>query len=143
MKNTGKIDARPVYRHVPNCLGCGTGNPRGFGLRFTLSDGGVGASFATGKELEGPEGFVHGGAIALLIDEAAAVLVSSRSEAKLMTAKIEAVYKSPAAIGERLTVAARPIRPGKSFFLAGVEVRGEDSRLIAEGRAWFIRRPGS
>ena len=141
MKNTGKIEEAGKYRHVPNCLGCGKDNPRGFGLRFAVSGNEARAELKTGREHEGPAGFVHGGAIALLLDEAAAVLASDRAGNRLMTAKIEVLFKSPAPVGETLGVAARATRPGESFFLAEGEVRGEDSRLVAEGRAWFIRRP--
>ena len=141
MKNTGKIEEAGGDRHVPNCLGCGKDNPWGFGLRFAVSGNEARSELKTGGEHEGPAGFVHGGAIALLLDEAAAVLASARAGNRLMTAKIEVLFKSPAPVGETLSVFARAVRPGESFFLAEGEVRGEDSRLVAEGRAWFIRRP--
>ena len=128
------------YQHVPHCLGCGTGNPKSFELRFRKEGDEVKASLPTGRDFEGPEGFVHGGAISLLIDEAAAVLAASFRGGAFLTAKLEVVFQRPVRIGETLSVSARPLRPGPRFLLAGVDVRGEDSGLVAEGRVWFLHK---
>ena len=53
------------------CFGCGPANPSGLHLEFFLAPDGAVVSSATISNLyEGPQGYLHGGIIATLLDEA-------------------------------------------------------------------------
>jgi hypothetical protein len=58
----------------PHCIVCGTGNPRGLGLRFRLSDDDhrIEATFDCGETFEGYVGLVHGGIVSAVLDGAMA-----------------------------------------------------------------------
>jgi len=67
---TGDACTLALQTH-PNCVVCGRENPRGFHLRFTLTDDGkVSGRFDCSRTLEGYPKQLHGGVIASLLDGA-------------------------------------------------------------------------
>src|SRR5215469_14049106 len=53
-----------------DCFACGQNNPYGLQLVFRLDDNTVVADFAPRKEYQGFPGIVHGGIVAVVLDEA-------------------------------------------------------------------------
>ena len=122
------------------CFGCGPQNPIGLGLTFDW-DGDVYASVWTPqREHQGWADRVHGGLLALVLDEALSRAALETYGLHWVTAELTTRLHAPAAIGEPLRVTAwvKSARP-KLVVCAG-EVQTEASRqLIASGSAKMMR----
>ncbi len=81
-----------------------------------------------------PFGFVHGGAIASLVDAASfwAVFPQVDNRMGLTTVEMKLNYLAPAKTG-RLIGEGRCIKKGKTLALGEAYVRNEDGNLIAHG----------
>ncbi len=51
------------------CFACGTGNPIGLRLRFTITEDSLYTDFSLPREYQGWTGVVHGGILTLIMDE--------------------------------------------------------------------------
>lgn len=62
----------PLFHGAQNrCFGCGQANPVGLRLEFSQSaEGAVISNAIVSDQYEGPRGYLHGGIIATLLDEA-------------------------------------------------------------------------
>jgi acyl-coenzyme A thioesterase PaaI-like protein len=72
MELSSKEHLKP-FAHAPQnrCFGCGPANPTGLHLEFLIAPDGAVVSFpAVGENFEGHPGYLHGGIIATLLDEA-------------------------------------------------------------------------
>jgi uncharacterized protein (TIGR00369 family) len=77
------------------CFGCGPANPGGLQLEFLLSeDRSVVCLTTVSDAFEGHPGFVHGGVIATLLDEAMSKSVRARG-LTAMTGKMDIHYRRP------------------------------------------------
>ena len=65
-------ELRPMDHSAQNrCFGCGAANEHGLHLKFLLAEDGSVVSLSTiSNDYEGPRGYLHGGIIATLLDEA-------------------------------------------------------------------------
>ena len=71
------------FAHAANnaCFGCGPANPNGLHLEFLLADDGSVVSFpVVPNTFEGPPGYLHGGIIATLLDEAMSKAVRAKGQ---------------------------------------------------------------
>ena len=77
------------------CFGCGQANQTGLRLDFLLADDGSVVSFpVVASAFEGHPGYLHGGVIATLLDEAMSKAVRATGSTS-MTRKIEIDYLRP------------------------------------------------
>lgn len=92
--NPGKLT--PMAHQAQNrCFGCGQANPVGLHLEFMLAEDETVLCMATIPDTyEGPKGYVHGGIIATLLDEAMSKAVRARG-LTAMTRNLEADYLRP------------------------------------------------
>lgn len=90
-------------------------------------------------ELKQNQGVIHGGAVASLIDTAAAFAVVTRLEKgeRVSTTDLTIHYLRPVTAG-RLTATARVVRGGRRLFVLSVEVTN-DGRLIATAVTSYIK----
>jgi uncharacterized protein (TIGR00369 family) len=90
-------------------------------------------------ELRQNQGVMHGGAVAALIDTAAAFAVVTRLEKgeRVTTTDLTIHYLRPITEG-RLTATARIIRGGRRLFVLSVEVTNVD-RLVATAVTSYIK----
>lgn len=134
-----------------SCFGCGDHNPIGLHLRFERSGAGVEARHRPRAEDQGFPGFVHGGLLGLLLDEAMAWAMYA-DDIYAVTARMETRFRRPASLERELVVQARIMRSrGRR-----IEVEGElrqvhggpagtadgttaDGTLVAESRGLFVR----
>ena len=86
--------------------------------------------------------FVHGGAIAALIDMAGHASVAIRIGRMAPTVDLRIDYLTPAAAAD-LTATARALRVGRALARVDVEVRGPDGSLYAVGRGTFSTLPAN
>jgi uncharacterized protein (TIGR00369 family) len=89
-----------------------------------------------------PFGFVHGGAIASLMDAAAfwAVFPQVENGMGLTTVEVKVNYLAPAQKG-RLVAKGRCIRLGKTLALGEAEIRNAEGVLVAHGTATMMVVP--
>ena len=138
-----KLTLEPLlFDDQHNCFGCGAQNRIGMRLRFFVEpDGAVVATVRLSRRFQGPHGFVHGGVIAAVLDEAMSKAIhASAHGAKIMalTRRMETEYLRPTPLGAVLTVRGRQDRvEGRKHFCSGSLHDAED-RTLATGVALFI-----
>jgi acyl-coenzyme A thioesterase PaaI-like protein len=122
--------------HHGNCLGCGPDNPASLRMRFRLDGERVVGEVTPTRLHEGAPGYVHGGAISTILDDALGTLLYV-TKTPAVTAKLEVDFRSPAFIDRTYDVEAWiGDRDGRKLHLHGQMREGE--RLVAEGYALFI-----
>jgi uncharacterized protein (TIGR00369 family) len=94
----------------------------------------------TRDELRQNQGVVHGGAIASLIDTAAAfaVITQLNLDERVSTTDLTIHYLRPVS-GGRLTATARIVRGGRRLFVLSVEVTDDHQALVATAITSYIK----
>jgi uncharacterized protein (TIGR00369 family) len=121
------------------CFGCGGANARGMKLTFEQDDGVrcIRGRFRLGDEYAGGAGFLHGGIIALLLDEAMGKVNRFRS-VRAVTAELKVEYLRPVPVNQDIVVEAREVETnGRNLFHEG-EIRNASGELLARGRGRFV-----
>ena len=120
------------------CFGCGQANANGLRLEFLLaSDGAVVSLPVVPEAFEGHPGYVHGGIIATLLDEAMSKAVRALGRPS-MTRKMEVEYLRPVPSGAPLRIEGRVVRnEGRKHWAEAVVVNAEETAL-ARGQGLFI-----
>ena len=121
------------------CFGCGGANPRGMRLAFDLDPGRrrIVGRFRLGAEYQGGPGFIHGGIIATVLDEAMGK-VSRFSDVRAVTAELTVEYLKPVRVDQEIRVEAfESQREGRHLFHQG-EIRDTEGELLARGRGRFV-----
>ena len=120
------------------CFGCGQANPAGLHLEFLLAEDGAVVSFATVADTyEGPPGYLHGGVIATLLDEAMSKAVRARGLIA-MTRRLEIEYLRPVSSGVSIRLEGRLMRSeGRKHWVEARILNGEGT-MLAEGKGLFI-----
>ncbi|HYR77377.1 MAG TPA: PaaI family thioesterase [Pyrinomonadaceae bacterium] len=95
-------------------------------------------------ELKQNQGVVHGGAVASLIDTAAAFAVVTRLEPgeRVTTTDLTIHYLRPITSG-RLTATARIVRGGRRLFVLSVQVTNDHQVLVATAVTGYIKLQNS
>jgi acyl-coenzyme A thioesterase PaaI-like protein len=90
-----------------------------------------------GGEYQGGPGFIHGGIIAVVLDEAMGK-VCRFSDVRAVTAEMSIEYKKPIRVDEEFIVEAfQESRDGRVFFIVG-EIRRVSGQLLARGTGRFV-----
>lgn len=121
------------------CFGCGGANPRGMKLAFDRDMGRqrIVGRFRLGAEYQGGPGFVHGGIIATVLDEAMGK-VSAFSDVRAVTAELNIEYLRPIRVEEEILVEAfQSERNGRQLIHRG-EIRNAAGELLARARGRFV-----
>jgi uncharacterized protein (TIGR00369 family) len=105
-----------------------------------ISPGAVTIHLDVRDELRQNQGVVHGGAVASLIDTAAAFAVLTQVEVneRVTTTDLTIHYLRPASSG-RLTARARIVRGGRRLFVLSVEVANDKQILVATAVTSYIK----
>jgi uncharacterized protein (TIGR00369 family) len=123
------------------CFGCGLANQAGLRLDFLLADDGSVVSFPTvASVFEGHPGYLHGGIIATLLDEAMSKAVRARGRSS-MTRKMEVDYLRPVPSETPLRLEGRIDRNEPRKYWAEARILDENGRLLAEAKGLFIEVP--
>jgi uncharacterized protein (TIGR00369 family) len=137
---------RPLaFDNQHNCFGCGAQNRIGMRVRFLVDpndeDSGVIAHLRLAKRFQGPHGFVHGGILAALLDEAMSKAIhASAHGTKIMalTRHMETEYLRPTPLGAMITLRGRQEKvEGRKHFCTGT-IEDEHGKVLARGKALFI-----
>lgn len=120
------------------CFGCGPANASGLHLEFLLAEDGSVVSLPTvTNHFEGHPGYLHGGVIATLLDEAMSKATRARG-LTTMTRHLEIDYLRPVPSGAPLRVEGRVTRSeGRKHW---VESRILDAKetVLAQGHGLFV-----
>jgi uncharacterized protein (TIGR00369 family) len=121
------------------CFGCGGANTAGMKLEFEADTetGHVTGRFKVGKDFQGSMGMLHGGIIAVLMDEAMGK-VCRLSEVRAVTAELSVKYLRPIQVDQEIVVDAFQVRrDGREMYHEGTisDARG---KVLARGTGRFV-----
>ncbi len=122
--------------HDHFCYACGQRNPLGLGLTFaSRPDGTYGTTFTPRREHQGYKGVVHGGFLALVLDETIRAELTDAGH-RAATVDLTVRLLKPAAPDEALLFTARHETNAGSAVRAEAEARrAADGVLVARARA--------
>lgn len=138
-------ETKPLYHGAQNhCFGCGTANHVGLQLVFSQApDGSVFSDAALSGNYEGPPGYLHGGIIATILDEAMSKANRARG-VTAMTRQMQVEYLRPVPSGSPFRVTGRVIRSEGRKHWTEASIQNHDGATLATATALFIdvrRRP--
>jgi uncharacterized protein (TIGR00369 family) len=120
------------------CFGCGEANPSGLHLEFFLADDHSVVSLpAIPDTFEGPTGYLHGGIIATLLDEAMHKAVRARGLTS-MTGRMEIDYLRPAPSGAPLRLEGRIVSSEGRKHWTEARLLNSKGIVLAESKGLFI-----
>lgn len=125
-----------------HCFGCGPDNPRGLHLRFSMdaTDPAHPVSTTTtalDRTCEGPPGYLHGGLIATLLDEAMSKLNRSLGVIAV-TRNLQIDYLRPVPLHQPITVTGRHLRrEGRKLFHQAA-ITNANGTVLAEAQGLFV-----
>jgi uncharacterized protein (TIGR00369 family) len=111
-----------------DCFLCGSATSPGIGLELHADAESVTAELCFDGRAQGPPGFVHGGALAAVLDEAMAIACWARGR-HVVAARIEVEFKRPVPLGAAVTLTARCVEE------LGRRVRAVGEIRLADGEA--------
>ncbi|MBS1820646.1 MAG: PaaI family thioesterase [Acidobacteria bacterium] len=125
-----------------NCFGCGPANPQGLHLVFTTSaDDPVHPTATAQIQLdryhEGPPGYLHGGLVATLLDEAMSKL-NRPLNVLAMTRHMEVDYLRPVPLFQPLVVISRHLRREGRKLFHQAEIQNQLGETLARAQGLFI-----
>jgi uncharacterized protein (TIGR00369 family) len=107
-------------------------------LEFFLADDGSVVSFPQIPDtFEGPPGYVHGGIIATLLDEAMSKAVRAGGSIS-MTRKLEVEYLRPVPSGASLRIEGRVTKNEPRKHWVEARILNEKGVVLAEGKGFFL-----
>ncbi len=120
------------------CFGCGPNNPHGMHLEFyKAADGTVVCLPTIADTFEGPTGYLHGGIIATLLDEAMSKALRSHG-LQAVTRHLEVDYLRPVPSTKPLRIEARRTHhEGKKQYVQA-QIFNADGVLLASSKGLFI-----
>ena len=134
-------------QEIPNywkgqCFGCSTVNSHSLGLRFYLSENGCYTKCSIPDYLCGIDGVVHGGLIALLLDEVSQWAMIARIGKMGLTREISVRYLKPVPTNTEIVVEAKIETQNEKDTVLHSTVRSKDNELLAEGESrWTMANP--
>ena len=130
-----------VVTYDGRCFGCGPDNDEGLQMRFEPTGEGSVCEFEVPARYQSWRGMIHGGLIALMLDEAVGWAGWHAGHPGL-TGRLEVRYRVPLAIGERVRVAGRVERIRRTLVYASAFIdRIVDGARIADASATLIAVP--
>lgn len=130
---------KPMDHTAQNrCFGCGQGNSTGLRLEFLLAaDGSVVSLPTIPDSFEGPRGFLHGGIVATLLDEAMSKSVRAKGFTA-MTRHIEVEYLRPVPSLAPLRLEGRAVQSDGRKHRTEARILDGAGTVLARGKALFI-----
>jgi uncharacterized protein (TIGR00369 family) len=135
LSDTVRLNPNPAN----GCFGCGGANDGGMKLAFVQDNANrkITGRFVLGPKYQGGAKFLHGGVIAVLLDEAMGKCCRFRN-AKAVTAQMTIDYLKPIDTTQEIIVEAyEELQSGRNLFQAG-EIRNAAGEVLARGKARFV-----
>lgn len=123
------------------CFACGDKNPQGLRMAFALTaDGGLRSEFTAEARLQGFRGFLHGGIMALLLDEMMVNLLWMRGH-PAVSAEFRVRLKQPVRTGERIVLESRITETTRRLFKTEAQAFSASGGLVAEAGGVCLKIP--
>jgi uncharacterized protein (TIGR00369 family) len=120
------------------CFGCGPANEAGLHLEFMLAEDGCVVCLTTvAGSFEGPSGFLHGGIIATLLDEAMSKSLRAKG-LTTMTRQMEVECLRPIHSGAPIRLESRLVRSEGRKHWSEARILSPRGHVLAEGKGLFI-----
>jgi len=120
------------------CFGCGPANPTGLHLEFSLAEDGTVVCLASIPDtFEGPRGYLHGGIIATLLDEAMSKAIRSQNLVA-MTRHMEVDYRRPVPSGSSIRLEGRVYHHEGRKHWADASILDETGVVLAHSKGFFV-----
>ena len=123
------------------CYACGDLNPIGLHLHFRMEGEWAVAPFQAQREYQGYPGYIHGGVVSSLLDEAMGWATYGFGIWAL-TAKMETRFRAVVPTGQPLEVRARITRDRGRTLDVAAELRDESGNVLAEAAGLLFRATG-
>lgn len=132
-------DLKPLDHTAQNrCFGCGQANATGLRLEFFLARDGSVVSLPTVPDaFEGPRGFLHGGIVATLLDEAMSKSVRVKGFTA-MTRHLEVEYLRPVPSGASLRIEGRTVQSDGRKHHTEARILDAAGSELAKAKGLFI-----
>lgn len=139
MPTASKEHLTPLAHSAQNhCFGCGPANPTGLHLQFLVAgDSSIVCLANIPDTFEGPPGFLHGGIVATLLDEAMSKSVRAKGFTA-MTRHIEVEYLRPVRSLTPIRIEARAIQSDGRKHRTEARILDDAGTVLARGKALFI-----
>lgn len=138
MPETNEKLAPLAHRAQNRCFGCGPANTRGLRLQFYSNEEQKVVCLPTvGDEYEGPPGFLHGGIIATLLDEAMSKAVRIHG-LTAMTRQIEIDYLRPVHSGTATRIEGWLVRSEGRKHWTEAKILDDKHHVLATAKGLFI-----
>jgi uncharacterized protein (TIGR00369 family) len=107
-------------------------------FQFDEENAAVRGAFRMPTRYQGSRGALHGGIIALLLDEAMGKL-NRLDEIVAPTAELSIEYLRPVPVGQQIVVESRRVaQEGRNYWREGT-VRDADGNVLARGKGRFVK----
>ncbi len=134
------LDSMP-HTSPNRCFGCGPANPGGLHLEFQLTEDRTAVCDAeVSRDFEGHPGYLHGGIIATLLDEAMSKAVRARG-VNAMTRHMEIDYLRPVPSGSALRIEGRVTRKEGRKHWSEAKILDAGGTVLAQSHGLFIEVP--
>jgi uncharacterized protein (TIGR00369 family) len=104
---------------------------------IAMADGHSEARWAPSAEWANPVGNVHGGYIAVLVDDVAGMALMSVIGSGAPTVSLQVDYLNPMPMDRTYTARGDVVRAGKATAIVDVHVYDPDELLVARGKCFF------
>ncbi len=116
------------------CFGCGQDNPIGFKLKFEHDEHGSRVEFTPTEKYQGWPGYLHGGIVGCLLDEAMSNAAAAGG-VPCVTAKYETRLNKLIPINEPLLITAHITHKTRKVIECVSEITLKDGTVVAGGKA--------
>jgi len=121
-----------------NCFGCGQSNPVGLRLLFSqTADHTVFCEAVITENYEGPPGYLHGGMIATLLDEAMSKANRARG-VTAMTRQMQIEYLRPVPSNSPIRIEGRVTRSEGRKHWTESHIQDVEGKVLAKATGLFI-----
>lgn len=121
------------------CFVCGKKNKDGLGLTFNLDGDVLRTSFTPQKKHQGYTNIVHGGIIAIVLDEML-INLPWQLGMKAVTAEFTVRLKQPVSVGEPLEFWSKIEKQKGRFIQTYAEAKKTDGTIVAAARGKCIKQ---
>jgi uncharacterized protein (TIGR00369 family) len=127
-----------VHTAQNRCFGCGPANPVGLHLDFYVAeDQSVVCMPTVPDRFEGPQGLLHGGIIATLLDEAMSKSVRVRG-LTAMTRQMEIEYLRPVPSTTEISIVGKLVRSEGRKHWTEAQILNDKSKVLATAKGLFV-----
>src|SRR5215472_1218559 len=132
---------RVLLTYDGRCFGCGQENEEGLKMRFEPTGDGSVCLFEVPERYRSWRGMIHGGMIALMLDEAVG-WASWHAGHPGLTGRLEVRFRQPLRFGDRVRVVGRVEKVRRTLVYASAFIeRIADQERIAEATATLMATP--